>query len=580
MKKRKLVTLVAMMLLVAALLAVTACTSNDESTPAPGTHAGQTQPPAAQTPPPTIPVVETGEMAIPAMMNPIGELPIVNQPVTLTIFTGAGAGIDYTTNLSSLELQYRTGIDIEWIQVPAADMATRRNLMLATGDLPDIFANGVGTHAAVFHYANLGIFRPITPYIPTFAPELQRVFGIHPYIHDDMIMPDGHIYAFTAVDDCFHCTMNLRMWIYWPWMENLGLEMPRTTEEFFDVLVAFRDNDPTGTGRQVIPMGAAFGTWDHGINSIVNAWITNNQDRTLMRNGQVAVIYDTEEFRDALRFVHRLYTEGLFAEESLVLDRAGLRQLNDSGPDGANNVGVHMANWVGGTTSHWNQGQWHIVPALMGPDGHQVTTYNHLRGNNRAVITNRVSDEMMPIAVRFLDSLLTDEMALLMVQGIEDLTWRRSDPGSIGIHGGPAMWERLTLDPPVQNITLGQIFPNFRSNDFRLSERANRDLPDGRVEQEVWLFEQSMNLLPYRDTIDNIVPMLIFGEAVTAELVDIETALTTFVDEMQARFIVGDLCLENDWDWYIRELNVIGLPRFLEIMQEAYDQRSARIAAR
>ena len=39
-----------------------------------------------------------------------------------------------------------------------------------------------------------------------------------------------------------------------------------------------------------------------------------------------------------------------------------------------------------------------------------------------------------------------------------------------------------------------------------------------------------------------------------------------------AKFIRGEASLENDWDSYLRELDNIGLKRYLEIYQEAYDR--------
>ena len=565
MKKSNFVKLIAIALLSVLLLGVMAAC--DRTPDAPGTNQPGTG---------VITQQPAGQVELPSFMNPIGTLPIVNEPRTLQVFSGAGANIDFATNLGALEMEARTGVQIDWIQVPTADAVTRRNLMLATGDLPDIFANGVGTHAAVFHYASLGIFRPITPWMD-FAPEMQRMFSYHPNVHHNMILPDGHIYGWTTLDDCFHCSMNLKLWVYRPWLDNLGLEVPRTPEELFDVLVAFRDGDPSGRGlNDEIPMAMGVLGWDHGPNTIINAWITNNQNRMILNNGQIEVIYDTPEYRDALRFLNRLYNEGLLAPESFVTDRAGLRQIADSGPDGANIVGVKPAMWVGGTSSHWRDGQWIVIPYLIGPNGHQVANYNPLMGDNRAVITSRVSDELMPVAVRWLDNKYTDESALLMVQGIEGINWRRAEPNEIGIHGRAGTWARLPAqDPPVTNTHIGQIFPNFRSNEFRLGEVADRTI----YEQETILFDQSMLMLPHRDSIENIVPPLIFNEAVSAEIVDLETTLNNLVIESQARFIVGDLCLDADWDWYIRELNVIGLPRYLTLMQNAMNERVARLAA-
>jgi putative aldouronate transport system substrate-binding protein len=186
----------------------------------------EAEPPAvAATPAPAAPVtpVTPGEAPapvgdIPAFMNPVGEFPLVNEPITFSVFVGAMPGQDMVTNLAANWIAERTGVSVDWIQAPMADRDTQLNLMLATGDVPDIIFGGAGTHATVFFYSQLGVFRPITNYIDTFAPNLQAMFEALPFIRDDMIMPDGHIYGFPAIDDAFHGTMSQKLWIYTPWL--------------------------------------------------------------------------------------------------------------------------------------------------------------------------------------------------------------------------------------------------------------------------------------------------------------------------------------------------------------------------
>ena len=40
-----------------------------------------------------------------------------------------------------------------------------------------------------------------------------------------------------------------RMYINQKWLDNLGLDMPTTTDELRDVLQAFREKDPNGNGQ-------------------------------------------------------------------------------------------------------------------------------------------------------------------------------------------------------------------------------------------------------------------------------------------------------------------------------------------
>ena len=69
------------------------------------------------------------------------------------------------------------------------------------------------------------------------------------YLKSAMTAPDGNIYALPKVNECLHCTYGQRMWINTTWLEKLGLEMPTTTDEFYQVLKAFKEQDPNGTAR-------------------------------------------------------------------------------------------------------------------------------------------------------------------------------------------------------------------------------------------------------------------------------------------------------------------------------------------
>ena len=56
------------------------------------------------------------------------------------------------------------------------------------------------------------------------------------------------------------------------------------------------------------------------------------------------------------------------------------------------------------------------------------------------------------------------------------------------------------------------------------------------------------------------------------EIHEIQATLKTYSEECLARFVTGDLDIENDWDNYIKELEKIGLKKFLEVSQTAWDR--------
>ena len=55
------------------------------------------------------------------------------------------------------------------------------------------------------------------------------------------------------------------------------------------------------------------------------------------------------------------------------------------------------------------------------------------------------------------------------------------------------------------------------------------------------------------------------------ELTEVQLSVKTYVDEMLIRFITGDASIDDEWDTYLATLDSQGLPRLLEIYQNAYD---------
>ena len=78
-------------------------------------------------------------------------------------------------------------------------------------------------------------------------------------------------------------------------------------------------------------------------------------------------------------------------------------------------------------------------------------------------------------------------------------------------------------------------------------------------------------MLPYAPPIEALIPPLTFPDADARELVDIQLAVKTYVDEMLTRFITGEADIDAEWDTYLATLDSQGLQRLLEINQNAYD---------
>lgn len=58
----------------------------------------------------------------------------------------------------------------------------------------------------------------------------------------------------------------------------------------------------------------------------------------------------------------------------------------------------------------------------------------------------------------------------------------------------------------------------------------------------------------------------------TEQLADIQTNLSTYVEECTAKFLIGDMDIDKDWDTYINELEKIGYKTVVEVYQTSYDR--------
>ena len=214
----------------------TGCGSSQQAAGSSGAEAGQTQ---------------TGDNSL---FNEPGQLPIVNEPVTLTVFAPANPDGSWEDNEMVKELEETTGIHLEWQTCAASDNVQEKlSTMFASGDLPDIILTGVGSSnrydkATEQALGEQGLILPLNDYLDTvsvgYKQALDEIEGMRDYI----TTPNGNIYSLPNVDGSLHVQYNMKLWINTQWLDNLGLEMPTTTEEFYQVMKAFKEQDANGNG--------------------------------------------------------------------------------------------------------------------------------------------------------------------------------------------------------------------------------------------------------------------------------------------------------------------------------------------
>jgi putative aldouronate transport system substrate-binding protein len=379
--------------------------------------------------------------------------------------------------------------------------------------------------------------------------------------------------------------MSAKLWINQEWLDTLGLEMPQTTEDYANVLRAFKDGDPNGNGNaDEIPLsGSATDAW-HGSPDeyFMGSFIYHpgQKLRLIQDAGTVKAIYAEDGWREGAKYLAGLSAEGLLSPEIFTNDSDQLRSLGN-GKDGVAVLGSVPAGWFGEfmTFTAGQSGPWDAYTAvspLKGPDGTRFAMHDTYQAPivGTFIITDKC--ENPELAMKWADFLGRVEPTTRSIHGVKDTDWRWAYEGEIGIDGEQAWWDSITdiANVPSQNVHWSQDGPSVRTSKYRLSqvvEDPNNITPGANL--EVVLYNLSKELYaPYAPKEPMNLPKMYFTEDQANEVATIMPQLETYVDETFAQAVTGQMDIEAEWDSYLANLESIGLSRFVEIHQEVLDE--------
>ncbi|ANS73247.1 ABC transporter substrate-binding protein [Paenibacillus yonginensis] len=513
-----------------------------------------------------------------AAVTEAGQFPIVNEPVTIKVMTAANSAVeDFATNKFTKYLEEKTNIHIEWELVPGSSAAEKLNVVLAGGDLPDVIMGMNVSNDQQQIYGEQGVFLSLNDLIDKYGIETKKMFEERPLIKESITASDGKIYALPAPNECYHCSMRQKMWIYQPWLDKLGLKMPTTTEEFYEVLKAFKTQDPNGNGKadeipfSGAPMAYGSTTTTAVENFLMNAFTYAPYTRIYLNEGKADVPYNKDGWRQGLEYLHKLYAEGLMDPQALTQDGTQLMQLGEN--PGVPILGAASApNMSAITQLSGESGRWLeyvAVPPLKGPDGLQVTQVDPYQiAGGAFVITSAAKNP--EAAFRLADMLYDRENTLRLNFGVLGKDWDWAAEGEKGINGEQAIYKTITKFGVQQNSNWSQVGPNFRPSELRLGEVADPENP-----LESILYKETKDKYdPYKIDTASVMPPLFFTSDQTAEMADLAKTLFDYVNEMTARFVTGDMELNDaNWQNYLQTLDGMNLKRYLEIYQGVYDAK-------
>ena len=354
------------------------------------------------------------------------------------------------------------------------------------------------------------------------------------------------------------------------WLDKLGLEMPQTTDELYEALKAFRENDVNGNGEADEVARLSLSTFSGGIAQLFG--LGNSIAYVDYYTGKVSSPWYDENVKEYIRFMQKLYDEGMLVDG------------DSESTEVAENKAAMIFDWALET---WQE------PTIMVPEGEAAPYYVGVhckavegvepliarqRGIQKAGYDYAATDKADPEAVAiYLDYIASEEYALLSEFGIEGFSFEYDENGEMVQYSDsedsevqmivktPALWVNNGIAPRVQKVD--------RKQEVDMTKGAGYDM--GYPEEG---FEEKVKLI--RDIYENeekysyaamSVDMAVATVAENDEVDSFYTDLDTRSKEILMNLIMGTYSLE-DWDTYISDLQNLGLDKLIEIYQNRYNR--------
>ena len=454
-----------------------------------------------------------------------------------------------------------TGVTIETM-TPADN--TAMNLIFASGDLPDmIHWNWNSYSGGISKAISDGIVLPLNDLLEEYAPAYNALIHSNEDYQRAALTANGDVYGFAFIRGHKDLVTYSGPIIRADWLEKCGLEMPQTIGEFYDMLVAFRDQCGATYPLSTTPSYIA---GDDQGSFILGAF---GVPRTsFYRDGETVKFGFYEAgMKDAYAFLHQLYTEGLLDPNFSTLDTATINSNFYNGVSGVvtgllgSGIGNHLSAMA--DDPEFDVAGMNYLVADEKKGELPISGHSDFPVTAEATVITTTC-EYPEIAAQVLDYGYTEEGHMLFNFGIEGESYEMVD-------GYPTYTELITHNPDGLSM-------QYAMAPYMLSWNGGNMVQDERYSyQYSGLPQQQAALATWANTTvtDHIMPPLTIPDDQSARFASLGNDITTYCNEMRIKFITGEESLEN-FDAYLETLRNMGVEEYIAIEQAAYDEYLSR----
>lgn len=440
------------------------------------------------------------------------------------------------------ELMNRLGVKINFRHYSTNE---ERYTILASGDLPDIFENEWTTFMGGPQQAiENGYIIKLNDVINHDSPNLRGYLDKHPEIDKMVQTTDGIYYVYPFIRSDKRLLTSTGPVIRKDWLDDLGLEVPETIEEWHRALLLFKEKKgascafvPT-TVNSLYPFFGAYGVWP-----------AFYQENGRVKHG----VLDEKNYKAALENLHSWYKEGII-DPFFILNITDdtMQSYMLSGKSGAF---VGLAGYaIGYLLEVSTDNNFNIVPApypvlSKGDKAKFAISESYFSPVYGAAVTTQCED--VQAAARVLDYAYGREGSKLFNYGIEQENY-------IMVKDQERFTDMMYKNPEGLSVRSAMRMYNRSAYGGPFVQEFNA------IEQYYYLPQQKMSFDVWANDMEqyNIPPV-----AISNKRMDFDGLLFNFnsyLTQQQNMFIMGARPI-SEYDRFVQELEQRGLNEIMEV---------------
>jgi putative aldouronate transport system substrate-binding protein len=467
--------------------------------------------------------------------------------------------ITFTTDLGESPfgkaLEKATGVDVKYIHPSEGQEVEQFNLMIASDELPNVMEYNWATYPGGPEKAiSDQVIVPLNDLIDRHAPNLKRLLASDPEL-DRMIKTDsGQYYAFPMVRSESSVVFRgpiLRK----DWLDELGLEVPTTVDEWYTVLKAFKEKKGA-----TAPFTARYDNKMNIQDAFFGAYRTAN-DFYLDDNGKVRFGPLDPQYKDVIALFRKWYEEGLIDKDFPIVDSKALDKKMLNGESGAT---VYL---LGGGMGKWLESaqdpNFDLVGApypVLNEGETPFTGQRDFKYNPKPSAAITTSMEHPELAVKWLDYAFGEEGMMLFNFGIEGESYKIEN-------GVPTFTDTIMKN---EKYTSQQMLSQYTlpNGPYPVHEqKTTNTFPQQNDAVRLW---------SKTDAAKHILPAFITPTVEESNKVaQIMTQISTYKEEMFIKFVMGNEPIDN-FDAYAKQIESMGIQEVIDIYQAAMDRYNKR----